>query len=169
MPYNPNLGPDTGGVGQVPPPAPPTPTPPSQHPRTNQAITQSGSWFYWVAGLSIINALIMLFSGGGWHFLAGLAFPELVAGIAVGLKAGAVVKAIALIFAVIGAGIFIPFGVFSCKGHVWAFIAGMVLYALDGLIFLAFGDYLSAGFHAFVLWRLSSGLQASLEMQRYRA
>ena len=33
-------------------------------------------------------------------------------------------------------------------------IIGIILYTLDGLLCLMFGDWLSAGFHAFILYKL---------------
>jgi hypothetical protein len=42
----------------------------------------------------------------------------------------------------------------------------MVLYLLDGLILLPFGDYLGLAFHAYVLYRLYSGLKLVPEYQR---
>jgi hypothetical protein len=45
-------------------------------------------------------------------------------------------------------------------------ITGMVLYLLDGLILLPFGDYLGLAFHAYVLYRLYWGLKLVPEYQR---
>ena len=39
----------------------------------------------------------------------------------------------------------------------WAFVLGLALYALDALIFVLAGDWLSVGFHAFVLFGVWSG------------
>jgi hypothetical protein len=36
---------------------------------------------------------------------------------------------------VVVAGVFVLFGVFATKKHLWAFIVGMILYALDGMFF----------------------------------
>src|SRR5690348_10939672 len=37
-----------------------------------EAGRNGANWFYWAAGLSVINAVLML-SGANWHFIAGIA------------------------------------------------------------------------------------------------
>ena len=59
----------------------------------------------------------------------------------------------------LAAAVFILFGVFANKGHRWAFIVGMVLFALDGLIFLLAQDWIGVGFHVFVLYCFFRGLK----------
>jgi hypothetical protein len=49
---------------------------------------------------------------------------------------------------------------FAREGQQWAFLTGMVLYALDGLIFLGFGLMLDFGFHVFALYSMYKGLSA---------
>lgn len=39
------------------------------------------------------------------------------------------------------------FGVFANKKHQWAFVTGMVLYALDAAIYVLFQDWLGVAFH----------------------
>lgn len=62
------------------------------------------------------------------------------------------------------AGIVALFALLAGRRRGWAFIVGMALYALDGLVFLLFGDFLSAGFHAFALFGIFSGYRALREM-----
>ena len=45
----------------------------------------------------------------------------------------------------------------------------MLLYALDGLIFLWVQDWLSLGFHAFVLYGLYRGLDAGRRLEKLKA
>ena len=54
----------------------------------------------------------------------------------------------------------------SREGHRWAFLAGMALYALDGLIFLGFGLWLDLAFHAFALFNIYKGLSALNELHQ---
>ena len=65
-----------------------------------------------------------------------------------------------LILDVLAAGIFVFFGVFANKRHSWAFIVGMILFALDGLLVLIRQDWLGLAFHVFALFCLFRGLQA---------
>jgi len=43
----------------------------------------------------------------------------------------------------------------------------MILYALDGLLLLFFGDYLGFGFHLYALYGLYRGYRASVELGRF--
>ena len=47
----------------------------------------------------------------------------------------------------------------------WSFITGMVLYGLDGLIYLAIGDLFPVAFHAFALWGIFRGYKAMKELE----
>ena len=123
------------------------------------------NWFYWIAGLSIINTIIYTF-GGTIAFIIGLGATQFVDGITTGLinELGASVSTILRLagFGVnIGiAGIFIVAGLLGRKLYRWALIIGMVLYVFDALIFAWFGDWLSLAFHALALWGLWGGLKA---------
>ncbi|MFO1096161.1 MAG: hypothetical protein U0992_23075 [Planctomycetaceae bacterium] len=52
------------------------------------------------------------------------------------------------------------FGRFANKRHAWAFIVGLGLYVLDGLLFVLVGDWLSVGFHVFAGFGIFSGYVA---------
>ena len=119
-------------------------------------------WFFWIAGLSIINSIIIM-NDGNWAFLAGLAITELISGLALGLSAelGGSVTIIAFVLDVLVAGFFVLFGWFAQKGASWAFIIGLTFYVLDGLIFVVFQEWLSVAFHAFVVYCLIRGLMAN--------
>ncbi|MEN6408478.1 MAG: hypothetical protein ABFD44_02035 [Anaerolineaceae bacterium] len=122
------------------------------------------SWFYWVAGLSLINSIIFLF-GGQVNFVIGLGITQVIDGISsvvageLGAGAGTVVQIIAFLLDALVAGVFVLFGVLA-RRHKWSFIVGMIVYALDGLIFILVSDYLSLAFHLIVLCGLFSGLSA---------
>jgi hypothetical protein len=122
-------------------------------------------WFFWIAGLSLVNSVILMV-GGQWNFLIGLGITQVIDGIATGIAAEAgvdaatIIKILAFIADIVVAGIFVIFGVLAIRRYKFSFIIGMILYALDGLIFLMVPDFLSIGFHLFVLFGLYSGLQA---------
>jgi hypothetical protein len=122
-----------------------------------------GSWFYWVAGLSLVNTFAAL-SGSDWRFAVGLGITQIFD--AFGNQAGGGGKLIAFVLDLLAAGVFVGFGVFANKGHVWAFIVGMALFALDGLIFLLVKDWIGVAFHVFVLYCLFRGLAACRELTR---
>jgi len=114
-------------------------------------------WFYWIAGLSLVNSLVVIF-GGQFHFVVGLGITSVVDELAKGIGSAGTVLDLVINGTV--AGLFFLFGSFAGKSHKWAFLAGMVLYGLDGLLLLAAKDILSVGFHAYALFTISRGLMA---------
>jgi hypothetical protein len=120
-------------------------------------LKSGASWFYWVAGLSLINSVVA-FTGSTWRFIVGLGITQVFDGMA--MEFGNSGKMIALLLDVAVAGVFILFGAFANKAHLWAFIAGMILFALDGVLFLITQDWLGVAFHVFVLYCLFRGAQA---------
>ena len=147
-----------------------TPVPMTMEQQTAQArlVLQSrarngANWFYWIAGLSIINTIIYTL-GGTISFIVGLGATQLVDGFTSALikeYGSNTILQLAAIGIDIGlAGIFIVAGLLSRKYYRWAIIVGMVLYFLDALIFIWVGDWLSLAFHALALWGLWGGLKA---------
>lgn len=132
-----------------------------EHIALERRVMASANWFFWIAGLSFINSVIML-SNGRWSFLAGLGITQIIDALAYQaageLGTGATV--IALIMDIMVAGIFVLFGFMARKLQGWAFIVGMVLYGLDGLLFLLAQGWLSIAFHALALYYIYLGLRA---------
>jgi hypothetical protein len=153
--------------------APPAPAPvpvtgaPAQpvvrkSPATAAQLKSGASWFYWVAGLSLINSIAAI-SGGDWRFFIGLGITQLFDAFGNQVASGG--KMIALALDLLVAGVFILFGVLANKGHTWAFLVGMILFALDGLIFLLVQDWIGVGFHALVLYWLFRGFSACRQLR----
>jgi hypothetical protein len=120
------------------------------------------SWFYWVAGLSLVNT-VMALAGSGIRFIFGLGVTQLISEL--GSELGAAGKGVAVVLDLLAAGVLVFFGYFGNKGHSWAFIIGIILFALDGVIFLLAQDWLGVGFHAFVLFCLIRGFIACRELK----
>jgi len=131
-----------------------------EHLKIEDQVKSGANWFFWIAGLSIINTIIFL-TGAQWSFVVGLGITQLITGVA--LEFGSLAEIIAFILTLIFAGIFIFFGIFSRKRYNWAFVVGMILYVLDGLLLLLVQDWLSFGFHAFALFWIYRGLRANLK------
>jgi len=138
-------------------------------PKLEQATAGGANWFYWIAGLSLVNSVITVF-GGGWGFIVGLGFTQIIDAIGMaiaeemGSGAATAAKVIALVGSVLVSGVFVVFGYFAGKRQNWAFIVGMVIYAFDGVLFLLFADWLSVGFHGFALFCIWSGFAASRKL-----
>jgi len=101
-------------------------------------------WFFWVAGFSAVNILMVQ---SGRMFLVGLA---------IGLGSP--------VLSIVAAAIFAALGFFAVKRHTWGFIVGIVLYGGDALLCLLFQDWLVLAFHGLVLFGLARGLQANLQL-----
>jgi hypothetical protein len=124
-----------------------------------QVLDQRGrsgaGWFYWVAGLSLVNSAIAHF-GGGLFFVVGLGitlvvdtaateFAQQQPNLATALKTMAIGFDVFIVLVVIG------FGWLAQRRFLAIYAIGMFLYLLDGLLFLLFQDFLSVAFHAFAL------------------
>ena len=136
----------------------------------DQKFRNGANWFYWVAALSLINSLIVLF-GGGWAFIFGLGTTQVVDAL------GAVVveefpdsvlmiKGGAFVISLVLLGVAGVFGWLAHKGIVPVFIIGIVLYCLDGLLFVIGGDILGLLFHGFVAYQMMAGLQALRQLHQ---
>jgi hypothetical protein len=125
-------------------------------------IKSGASWFYWIAVLSLINSVVAL-TGSGYGFIVGLGITQFIDAIGKSLGSAGTVVALGLDLA--AAAVLFVFGIFAGKRHSWAFIVGMALYGLDGLLFLIVGDWLALGFHGFALFCIFSGYQAMRKHQ----
>jgi hypothetical protein len=123
------------------------------------------SWFYLIAGLSLVNAIMLAF-GVDRTFIVGLGATQAIQGFMVGIEME-IGPADAMIFTVFGwalilaiVAMYVAFGIFGRKGFQAAFIAGLIVYSLDALIMLAFQEWLSLAFHALALYGIFGGLRA---------
>ena len=130
-----------------------------------QTAGDSGAnWFFWIAGLSLVNTAI-LHSGGDRHFIVGLAITAIVDAIATGIGKENPNAATGLMIFAIGFSVIVAigatlFGWLSRKRLLWIFGIGMFFYLLDGLLYLLIGDYLSAAFHGYALYSMIQGFNA---------
>ena len=113
--------------------------------RAEQLVKSGAGWFLAIAGLSIVNSALTL-SGAHFSFIFGLGITQVVD--AVGQQGGSTGSALSLVVNAFIAGVFVLFWNFARKGEKWAFVVGMGLYLMDGLILIPFKDYLSVAFHA---------------------
>ena len=126
-------------------------------------------WFYWIAGLSLVNTAAYLF-GTTWSFVAGLGITQVVDGvmsiIAKDLgQSGMYLRVAGVIIDVVIAAAFVLFGYFGRKGIQWPVIVGMVLYVLDTILLLLLQSFFAAAFHGWALYGIWTGLKALRESQ----
>lgn len=131
-----------------------------------QARRDSGArWFYWIAGLSLLNAVLYAI-GSTWGFAVGTAIGFLLEGIAAAL----INESVAWLAHVPLVALFAWFGRQALRGHGWSFLVGGALYALDAaLILVLVQDWLSLAVHGFGLFAIANGWRAQRELRRIDA
>lgn len=124
-------------------------------------IRSGASWFYWIAGLSAINSAILFFNGS-INFVFGLGATQLVDGYAYAYSDYYGILSIVLGFSIdaLLAGLFVYLGVMANRCRRWAFIAVMVLYALDSIVFIVFTDFIGIAAHLFALFFIFNAFRA---------
>ena len=127
-----------------------------------KSIQGSGAWFWWVAGLSVINTLSVLFDLK-YGMALGLGITQVIDAVfsfdenGEWVQIDTVARALHLGIVALIAGAFYALGRSARQYSATAFLVGMALYALDALIFVLVGDWIGVGFHAFVLFMLWGG------------
>ncbi|MBD3258387.1 hypothetical protein GF377_08125 [candidate division GN15 bacterium] len=129
--------------------------------KIEQQADGGANWFFWIAGLSVVNSIIALIDLG-IVFPVGLGITQIIDGFALAIGSGS--QIVALGFGLVAASIFVFFGVMARKRLTWAFITGMILYAADALLFLLVMDVLSIGFHVWGCIGIYSGLSATKQL-----
>ena len=155
-----------------PPPETAVAQPQSLEPQVRQLLQQGANganWFYWIAGLSLINSVVMLV-GGNFVFVVGLAATGIGDQMAMVIaqktpEAALVAKGAALAWAVIVALLVAGIGRLAGRRYMAVYAIGMGLYLVDGLLFLVFANWLSAAFHAYALYMLARGFKAYRQLQ----
>ena len=132
------------------------------------------SWFFWIAALSVINSIIFRL-GGNLNFIFGLGLTQVIDAIDISIVDNALypnantVHILSMVLILLISGLFALFGLLAHKKIKWIYVIGMAFYLLDGLILLMFQDFISAAFHAYVLfglWRGYKALGALLNMEK---
>jgi len=128
-------------------------------------LRMSGSWLYWVAGVSLVNMIVEA-TGSETHFALGLGVTS-VAGY-IGSQSGGTVQGIAIAFTLVTCALLIFFGYQACRGHVWSFGAGIVALVLDTLLLFIGGTtaIISIIFHVWAIFSLVNGLKLAVQLQK---
>jgi len=116
-----------------------------------QTVDSGAKWFYWIAGLSLVNYISSL-TNSGFGFAIGL-------NIAFSPSPSSIIAI--LLFAL--------FGFMGVKRKQWALITGFILYILDGAIVIPaffnvgfdFWLLVNAGFHVFALYGIFQAIRAN--------
>jgi hypothetical protein len=124
---------------------PGTPLDKAQIVKAAPRVLSGARWFWWIAGLSLVNTVIAHTSGNASFFI-GLAFTQISDAVFIHLKP------IAFVLDAVACSFFVAMGWLAVRGHLWAFVTGGIIYALDGVIFLLFKDWFPAAFHGLALF-----------------
>ncbi|MCD4673423.1 MAG: hypothetical protein K8R77_12235 [Anaerolineaceae bacterium] len=134
--------------------------------RTEALFRSGADWFFWIAGLSVVNSILFRVRDGNLNFMFGLGFTQIVDAVGAMIVDQAlyhnanVVYGLSMVLVLLISGLFAALGILARKRKKWAFIVGITLYLIDGAILLLAEDYISAAFHVYVLISLFRGYKA---------
>lgn len=181
----PELGLNSSASAPTAPPPPPPPSHPAATPVPasvgaqlssamddgsvfDPQIRSGANWFYWIAGLSLANALIGAL-GMNWGFALGLAVTGFFDAIGESIGGdGAAGNWLGFALQLIPIGATAALGYFAgLKRQRWAFGVGMVGFALDGLLYLLAIEIVGIVIHAYALFAMFKGFRACGERAEY--
>ena len=122
-------------------------------------IRTGAGWFFWIAALSGINA-VLAFAGGRWRYALGLFICEPIA--EVGILLGQKVALVAFLINLALVALYFFFGIAGWQKKFWPYVIGMGLYAGDAVGAFMAGDWLSAAIHVLALYFMYGGFTAHL-------
>jgi len=122
-------------------------------------IDSSARWFWWIAGLSLINT-VMTLSGSQTSFVMGLGFTLVSDAIFAGNHA------VALVIDALALGFFVLMGVMALRHKLWAFYLGTAMYVLDAVIYVLAGDWVPVAFHGLAVYFIALGAMKLIAMRR---
>lgn len=133
-------------------------TPP---PKKNIFETDGPGFFYYIAGISLLNSILFIFKVG---FYGSLGITTVITYIAMaivesaggGMGTAFIINAIGFFINAFIAGMVALVGYLSSRGHGWAYVIGMIAYTIDALVMLWIGDWLEVIVHMiflFMLWK----------------
>jgi hypothetical protein len=122
---------------------------------------RGAGWFLTIAILSGVNSLLQIFEAK-IRFIFGLGITQVMDNLWQGSGQNG------MILMIVVDGIFIAMLILCSKwakaGSQGAFLAGMIAYALDGVLLLLFSVWLDAAVHAYALYMIWQGYAAAREL-----
>ena len=127
-----------------------------------------GAWFYWIGGASILNSVLNA-AGTQWGLAVGLGVTYLIDGLAEGFSNTVRTPIYAFIIDIAVAGGFLLIGRAARRGNLGWYAISIVLYLLDGLLFVLVQDLLGIAVHAIAIYGLVSGWRAARSLKQFEA
>ncbi len=137
---------------------------PSQADELIGARNSGANWFFWIVGLSVINTLISL-TGTDWGFSLGVAATQVADFLAYDGKS-ALGRVFALGFDVLVFGFYAFCGIQAMRGATWAFVLGLVFFALDTLLMLLMQQWIGLLLHGWAIFSIFTGLIANTNLKK---
>ena len=137
-------------------------------------IRRSAHWFWWIAGLSLLNSIAAIFQSK-YSMALGLGITQVFDALFYYSDDGSArsistaMHIVHFVLVMVPISLFYLLGRWSAQGNRAAWIAGLVLFLLDGGIFLLAADWIGVGIHAFVLFMLWGGLGALKQVRAAEA
>lgn len=132
-------------------------------PVVERRIKNAASWFYWIAGITLIYGIVDIL-GGDREPIFGLAVP-----IAFAEGHDTADHIVAAICGVISLPTYCVIAFLAGKGARWAFIVGLAFYAIDTLVFVVTSHWISAACHVYALFRIFQGIPAAGRLAQINA
>jgi hypothetical protein len=127
-----------------------------------------GAWFYWIGGASILNTILNA-AGTQWGLAVGLGITYFIDALAQDLSNTVRTPIYAVIIDVAVAGTFLLLGRAARRGSLGWYAVGIIVYFLDGLLFVLAADILGIAVHAIAIFGLISGWRASRSLKKVEA
>lgn len=130
-------------------------------------IIGGSSWFLWIGILSALNLIALIFHLN-IQFIAGLGINYIILGVMDGIwrATGINLIFVGYFLAFLVSGLFIFIWKKSKQENKAIYLTGLVIYALDTIIFVITKEWFSLGFHVFALLMLGNGYNALLAKRR---
>jgi GYF domain 2 len=141
---------------------------PAEAAELEKKIKSCGSWFYWIAALTLINTIVAM-CGSNWGFVLGLTITQLIDAVVVTVvpqEFSLVAKLAVCAVDLVAVGLFVFLGVMACRKQMWPFAVGVTLYGLDTLLTLLSFSIVSIGIHGWALFSLVMGMRAAQEWKK---
>ncbi len=122
------------------------------------------SWINTVALFAIINSALT-FMEVNLRFIFGLGVADIAAFMAQASESSGA-KVVAIGITLSGTAMFYALGHQARKGATWAFGLAMVLYSLDGMLWVLGQQWLEVACHAFAVYMMFQGMRANLRFKK---
>jgi len=135
--------------------------------KQEKIISGASSWFLWIAILSMINITLIAF-GQNISFLLGLGVNYAILGAFNG--AGIALETNLMLYGYIATYLFSALYIWiwskSKKKSQKVYLAGLIIYGIDTLVFVLSKEWFSVAFHLFALWMLYAGYSTLLKYRK---